>query len=147
MLGNLNKGEIVALLENQVIGRLGCHSQGETYIVPINYIYHDNAIYAHSAKGKKMDMLRANPEVCFQIDQIEDTFRWKSVIVWGKFEELQGEERQQAMQGIIHKIMPLTDASSQGPSHGIDPAERANTIVYRINIKEGTGRFEAHPDL
>ena len=50
MLGELNKKEILDLVENQVIGRLGCYADGETYIVPINYVYRNNAIYLHSGK-------------------------------------------------------------------------------------------------
>ena len=36
MLGDLNKKELIDLLESQVFGRLGCSVDGETYIVPIN---------------------------------------------------------------------------------------------------------------
>jgi len=147
MLGDLNKGQMIALLESQVIGRLACHSEGETYVVPINYVYRNNAIYAHSGPGKKINMLRSNGEVCFQVDQIKDTFSWKSVVLWGTFEELVGEERQQAMQGIIHRIMPLTYRPSQEVSHGIDSEAHQQIIVYKINIKEGTGRFEEHGEM
>lgn len=82
MLGELNKREIIDLLERQFIGRLGCHLNGETYVVPVNYVYQNNAIYAHSGEGKKIEMLRANPEVCFQLDEIDNMFKWKSVILW-----------------------------------------------------------------
>lgn len=144
MLGNLNKREIIDLLESQVFGRLGCHADGETYVVPVNYVYRNDAIYAHTGQGKKLDMLRKNPKVCFQVDEISDTFRWKSVIVWGTFQELTGEERQQAMQGIIHRIMPLTDNPSQHSSHGIPEDQQTSIIVFKIPIVEGTGRFESH---
>lgn len=143
MLGNLNKREIIDLLERQVIGRLGCHADGETYVVPVNYVYRNNAIYAHSGSGKKLDMMRKNPNVCFQVDEISDTFRWKSVIVWGTFEELTGVERQQAMQGIIHRIMPLTDGN-QRSSHAIPDDQQNNIVVFKIPVVEGTGRFESH---
>src|SRR5690606_37549403 len=106
MLGELNKREIIDLLESQFIGRLGCHLNGETYIVPINYVYHNNAIYAHSGEGKKLEMLRANPRACFQVDEIDNMLEWKSVILWGSFEELKGVERQQVMHGLILRIMP-----------------------------------------
>lgn len=144
MLGELSKRQMLDLLEQQVIGRLGCHADGETYIVPINYVYRDNAIYAHSGIGKKINMMRANPKVCFQADEIIDTFRWKSVILWGNYTELAGEKRQQAMQGIIHKIMPLTDRPSEEPSHGINPAEHTNIIVYKIELTSVSGRYESH---
>jgi nitroimidazol reductase NimA-like FMN-containing flavoprotein (pyridoxamine 5'-phosphate oxidase superfamily) len=144
MLGELNKREIIDFLESQFIGRLGCHVNGETYIVPVNFVYQDNAIYAHSGEGKKIEMLRANPRVCFQVDKIDSMFKWKSVILWGTFEELKDEERQRAMQGLILRIMPNTNDSARNPSHAIDPALQDSLIVYRINIEEGTGRFESH---
>lgn len=144
MLGDLNKREIIDLLERQLIGRLGCHADDETYVVPVNYIFRNNAIYAHTGNGKKLEMMRKNPKVCFQVDEIQDTFRWKSVIVWGIFEELTGEERQQAMQGIIHRIMPLTDNKTQHSSHGIATEKHDSLVVFKIPLIEGTGRFETH---
>lgn len=144
MLGNLDKKQLKDLLTAQAIGRLGCHADGETYVVPINYVYRNEAIYAHSGPGKKINMMRANPKVCFQIDEIQDTFRWKSAILWGTYQELAGAERQQALQALIQNIMSKTDTATQTPSHGINPELYDSLIVYRINIDEGTGRYEAH---
>jgi nitroimidazol reductase NimA-like FMN-containing flavoprotein (pyridoxamine 5'-phosphate oxidase superfamily) len=144
MLIDLDKKQIIDLLQRQVIGRLGCHANDETYIIPINYVYRNDSIYAHSGNGKKIEMMRINPKVCFQVDETTDTFRWQSVILWGTFEELNGEDRQQAMQGIIQRIMPLTNRPSEDASHGIDVNLHNNLIVYRIRITEGTGRSEFH---
>ncbi len=146
MLGELNKREIIEFLESKFIGRLGCHLDGETYIVPINYIYQNNAIYAHSGEGKKIEMLRANPKVCFQVDEIDNMFKWKSVILWGTFEELKGQERQQVMQGLIQRILSTTDNPARDLSHAISPALQDSLIVYRINMQEATGRFESHTE-
>lgn len=144
MLGDLNKKQLIDFLERQVIGRLGCHANGETYVIPINYVYRNQTIYAHSGPGKKLDMMRINPKVCFQVDEITDTFRWKSVIAWGNFTELHGAERQQAMQGIIHRIMPLTDRPSEEPSHGIAPENHVHIVVYKIELTAITGKQESH---
>lgn len=144
MLGELNKKEIMDLLAKQVIGRLGCHANDETYIVPVNYVYKDEYIYAHSGSGKKIEMMRQNPKVCFQVDHIADIFSWKSVILWGTYEELFGEERQQAMQALIHRVMPLTTKPSHEPSHAISAEYQDSLIVYKIKINYGSGRFESH---
>ena len=48
------------------------------------------------------------------------------------------------MQGIIHKIMPLTDKPSEEPSHGINPAEHVNIIVYKIELTANSGKYESH---
>lgn len=144
MLGTLNKRDIIDLLERQPIGRLGCHADDETYVVPVNYVYRNNAIYGQTGNGKKLEMMRKNPKVCFQVDEISDTFRWKSVVLWGTFQELTGQERQQAMQGIIHRIMPLADSGARRPSHAIPDDQQNNIVVFKIVVTEGTGRFESH---
>ena len=146
MLGELSKREIITLLESQFIGRIGCHVNGETYIVPVNYVYQNNAIYAQAGEGKKIEMLRANPRVCFQVDEIDSMFKWKSVILWGNFEELNDMERQQVMQGLILRIMPNTNEAGRHPAHAINPQLHDSLIVFRINIEQGSGRFESHDD-
>ncbi|MEJ5995297.1 pyridoxamine 5'-phosphate oxidase family protein [Pedobacter sp. Du54] len=150
MLGELTQNEISALLSKLHIGRLGCQAETEMYIIPINYVYRKNSIYAFSAGGKKIEAMRKNPNVCFQVDEIIDTFRWKSVLLWGKYEEVTDpSERQQAVQALVHRIMPLTDLPSQHPWHGIASVEqdidtKVKTIVYRILIYKSSGRFELH---
>jgi nitroimidazol reductase NimA-like FMN-containing flavoprotein (pyridoxamine 5'-phosphate oxidase superfamily) len=148
MLGILNEKQIEELLKRQVTGRLACHAKGDLYIVPINYNYKDGVIYGHSGPGKKIDMMRENPNVCFEVDETESVFRWHSVIAWGTFEEIKDpDEKQQAMQGLIHRIMPLVDSPADHPSHGITEKEEdidtlIENIVYKIMITRATGRFE-----
>lgn len=145
MLTKLNDKEIEDVLNKQHIGRLGCHADGRTYIVPLNYIYRNGAIYAHSAPGMKIEMMRKNPMACFEVDEIKDTFRWRSVIAWGKFEEIvDPDKKQQAMQGLIHTLMPLTSLADEHPSHGISDHDPSEVIVFKIVLAEKTGRMENH---
>jgi nitroimidazol reductase NimA-like FMN-containing flavoprotein (pyridoxamine 5'-phosphate oxidase superfamily) len=39
MIGDLNFKEVEEVLKDQLIGRIGCHSNGVTYIVPVSYAY------------------------------------------------------------------------------------------------------------
>jgi len=150
MLGKLEQPEIEALLSRQVTGRLGCYAQGTTYIVPINYVYKIGVIYAHSGPGKKIEMMRKNPKVCFEVDDIKNIFSWKSVIAWGTFEEITDiAEQEQTMQALIHRVMPLVEHATDHPSHGItaneyDIGDKIDLIVYKIRIDKVTGRFEHH---
>jgi hypothetical protein len=41
MIGNLNYREIEEVLQDQLVGRGGCHLNGKTYIFPISYTYKD----------------------------------------------------------------------------------------------------------
>jgi len=148
MLGTLTNKEMDDLLSRQVTGRLGCHDRGRTYVVPVNYVYRKGAIYAHSGPGKKIEMMRRRPKVCFEVDDIESIFKWQSVIAWGEFEELTDiAEKEEAMQALTHRIMPFVISPSGHPSHGITESEydvgtRIDVVVYRIRITSKTGRFE-----
>lgn len=148
MLGELNELQIDALLKQQVTGRIACHANGVTYIVPVNYVFDGASVYSHSAEGKKIEMMRKNPEVCFEVDDVNTIFRWQSVIAWGKFEEVTDmTERQRIMQGLIHRIMPFSENPGNHPSHGIIENDTAigtdiELIVYKIVLTKKTGRFE-----
>jgi hypothetical protein len=147
MLGELSENQVDNLLKSQAIGRIGCHSGGITYVVPINYFYDGNFVYGHSAKGRKIEMMRKNPEICFQVDTIQNLNNWQSVIAWGKFEEITDiYEKEQVMQKLINKIVPLTSETGH-PSHGItdndyDIGSTVDLILYKIALNMKTGRFE-----
>jgi hypothetical protein len=149
MLGELDNNTMEELLKTELLGRIGCHNNGITYIVPVHYAYESPYIYAHSASGMKIDLMRRNPEVCFEVDHVENFFNWKSAICWGTFEELTSvEESEQAMQKLIRRIEPyLAKAEDAHPSHGIaDMAHEIGSskelVLYRIKLSKKTGRFE-----
>jgi len=137
VLGELNDNQVEDVLKSQVIGRIGCHVEGITYVVPVTYVYDGIHIYAHSAKGMKIDMMRKNPEVCFEVDTMQNIANWRSVIAWGKFEEIIiKEERQQAMQKLIDRMMRLMTSETAQPTHGLNThaqdAGNQQAILYRI---------------
>ncbi len=148
MLGELSKIQIESLLKEIPVGRIGCHTDGTTYIVPVNYVYENSIVYAHSADGLKINMMRKNPEVCFQVDAIDDLLNWESVICWGKFEEItELHEKTEAMQKLINWLMPLIKGETGQPSHGFtseasEIGDKVELILYKITLVKKTGRFE-----
>ena len=142
MFGELTPSEIDQLLIEQVIARLGCHDGGTTYVVPITYAFHDGAIIGHSSDGRKLRMMRANPNVCIEVDQMSDLGNWRSVIAWGRFEELAGEAALAARHALVHRLQPLIAIGSSPPSHGMERRDVGDAVVYRINLTSRTGRFE-----
>jgi nitroimidazol reductase NimA-like FMN-containing flavoprotein (pyridoxamine 5'-phosphate oxidase superfamily) len=148
MLRALNDTQIEDLLKEQLIGRIGCHSAELMYIVPVNYVYEGGNIYCHSAKGMKIDMMRENAQVCFEVDHIKDMTNWQSVIAWGKFEEISDmDEKQQVLQKLSDRITPYILDDSVTPEHGFvdeesDVGTTIELIMYKIIISKKTGRFE-----
>jgi len=148
MLRELNDTQIEALLNQELIGRIGCQSAGVIYIVPVNYVYDGANIYCNSAKGMKIDMMRENPEICFEVENIKDITNWQSVIAWGKFEEItEMAEKQIVLQKLTDRITPFMIDDSVTREHGFadkesDIGTTVELIIYKIIVHKKTGRFE-----
>ena len=149
MLGTLNSEQIEQILRSEVIGRIGCHANGKTYVVPITYAYDGERVICHTSQGMKIQMMRSNPEVCFEVEQVDNLANWRSVIAWGKYEELQGEASKKAMRLLIERVMPIMASTTVHPSHaeealreGKDYQPSPQTVIFSIHLSEKTGRFE-----
>lgn len=147
MFGKLNSEQIENVIANNFIGRLGCHADDKTYVVPISYAYDGQFIYARTFEGMKISMMRKNPKVCFQIDEMNNMANWKSVVIWGTFEELNGQkERNDGLEKLVSRMLPgiaseTVKLSPQWPFPTND-FKKIKGIIFRIKLLEKTGRFE-----
>jgi len=149
MLGELSPQEIEELLRSEMTGRIGCHAEGRTYVVPITYAYEGGDVYCHTPEGLKLRMMRKNPVVCFEVDRIKDMGNWRSVIATGRFEELSGRDAIAAMDVLIKRFVAVERPDQPHPSYVFreSEAEPSRTdgreiVIFRIRIAEKTGRFE-----
>ena len=148
MLGTLSAGEIEDLLGTEVVARIGCHAEGRTYVVPVTYAYDGDGVLIQSADGLKLRMMRENPQVCVEVDHIDDLANWRSVIAWGHFEELFGDDATAALARIRVRLQPLlvseTMPGSETLAEGETRVRRGNghVSIYRIHLLKKTGRFE-----
>ena len=80
--------EIDQFLTCARVGRLGVSLKDGPYIVPVGYVYSNGKIFFHTCnKGLKMDSIRRNPNVCFEVDEaLSDASMFKSVIAFGTAE-------------------------------------------------------------
>lgn len=148
MLGTLSSEIIEEVLKSSLVGRIGCHADAETYVVPISYAYDGTYIYCHTHDGKKTAMMRKNPGICFQTDEMKDMANWKSVIIQGKFEEVtEAADRSAAMQTLLNRYLPIissvtTHLGEHWPFQS-DNVTDITGIIFRIVIKEKSGRYES----
>jgi nitroimidazol reductase NimA-like FMN-containing flavoprotein (pyridoxamine 5'-phosphate oxidase superfamily) len=125
------------LLRKQNLGRLGCSGGGEPYVVPVHYHFDDEDVYVHSTYGRKIEIMRANPHVCLQADEIVDPFNWRSVIAFGVFEEVgDPAEKDRILTAMFKRLPHLTPVESEVR------ASMSETIVFRIRIGRVTGVCE-----
>jgi nitroimidazol reductase NimA-like FMN-containing flavoprotein (pyridoxamine 5'-phosphate oxidase superfamily) len=144
----LSEDEILSVLIRGQYGHLGCHAHGKTYVVPISFAWDGRRIVGMTTEGMKVLMMREDPFVCVQIDEVKDLAHWQSVIVWGKFTELSGVERAQAAGLLIDRYgtafaeegFDARSGRNVTPSR-MDGKEKP-VIVYAIEVEEKSGRAE-----
>lgn len=146
MLGELNPDQIEHVLRTEVIGRIGCYAEGRIYVVPITYVYDGHNVYGHSAEGQKVRMMRSNPNVCFEVDHMNNMANWQSVVAQGTYDELTDGVATAALQLLISRLQPLIASETSAPAHELDQhaadAAGRRAVVYRIQLAERSGRFE-----
>lgn len=140
MLGELTASDIERVLDENIIGRIGCHAFGKTYVVPITYAYDGTFVYVQGREGMKLHMMRSNPHVCFEVDAMDALANWESVIAHGTFEELHGELASLAWHLLVDR---LDNRAAQPPGDTVHPkAGKVPAVLYRLRLTEKSGRFE-----
>src|SRR5262245_44534898 len=95
MISRMGETESRALLSEKITGRLGCSDRDKPYVIPVNYLFDGECIYVHALPGRKINVLRANPNACLQVDEIKDSYNWRSVIAFGHYEEIVNENERE----------------------------------------------------
>ena len=133
------QGEITALLLRGTYGHLGCSRDDNPYVVPMNYVFDAQFIYFFTTEGTKTEYMAANHKVCFQVEEITDERRWRSVMVTGQAERITAPaETERAMGLIVERNPTLTPALNVTE---VGAWTRLNRIViYRIHPDAFYGR-------
>jgi nitroimidazol reductase NimA-like FMN-containing flavoprotein (pyridoxamine 5'-phosphate oxidase superfamily) len=143
ILEKLTEAECLGVLARGRLGRLACARENQPYIVPIYFAYQQPYVYAFTTPGKKVEWMRDNPRVCLEVDGVEDTEHWMSVIVFGRYEELgkmpEWEDPSLRAVELLNK-----DAGWWEPGCASnrlrEPAPPLTPVFYRIRIDRISGR-------
>lgn len=139
----MNAQENAAVVMDGRLARLACAQDGQPYVVPIHYAFADHNLYSFSMPGQKIDWMRQNPKVCVQVDDLASARDWKSVIVYGVFEELADRigtkiERDRAW-SLLEKHANWWEPGGLKPL--MPPlAGTSAHLFFRIRIESMTGR-------
>jgi nitroimidazol reductase NimA-like FMN-containing flavoprotein (pyridoxamine 5'-phosphate oxidase superfamily) len=147
MLGTLTDTQMDDLLNRQAIGRLGYHDDRKCYVTPVTYAFDGKYIYGQTNEGLKLNIIRNNPYVCFEVDAILNMANWESVILWGHFEELQNDTAKKAREYFYNSLLDQLTSTTihlKKPDYTNDENDRnlIKHIMFRIGVSERTGRFE-----
>ena len=139
--------EMELLLERMPVGRLAVTTEDGPYIVAVNYMYFEGSIYFHSGlAGRKMEALRADPRVCFMVDEVGPQVLWeqgcgisqvyKSVVCFGKAEFVEGQVKKRGiLESMVQKYVPSSYPFSTMKDQNVE-----RTAVVKIVIESMTGK-------
>ena len=75
--------EIRAIMTEAQVCRLGMCDGPEPYVVPMNYGLGEGCLYLHCAfEGRKIEILKVNPRVCFEMDLLREIRRSETGCGW-----------------------------------------------------------------
>ncbi|MFZ1687884.1 MAG: pyridoxamine 5'-phosphate oxidase family protein [Flavobacteriales bacterium] len=144
MIAELNNEQMDTVLRSECVCHLGCHADGETYVVPLTYAYDGSSFFCHSADGTKTRMMRKNPQVCVEVYCMQDMAHWQSVIAKATFVELEGADARDATDFLEQRLAPLMTTTTSGLIHSERGHDRkgAVPITFRLDLYDKTGRYE-----
>ena len=105
------------------------------------YAYDGNSVYVASIAGQKIEMMRENSHVCFEVDTYAAA-GWRSAIVQGVFEELEEADIPTALALLAQRFG--RDGAEGHPRRRRETHGRP-TVCFRIDIQTVTGRAIRRP--
>ncbi|MBQ2854945.1 MAG: pyridoxamine 5'-phosphate oxidase family protein [Oscillospiraceae bacterium] len=146
--------EIREILDTAKVLHLGLAVDNEPYVVPLNYGYtmEDGklTLYLHGAnQGKKLDMIRANPNVFFELDCGRMPFEGKVPCQYGMvYSSVMGRGTARIVEDVEEKMQAMTILMKTQTGKDFSFNERLVSIVavIRIDVSEYTAKHRPLPE-
>ena len=146
--------EIARILETGKVLHLGLAVDNEPYVVPMNYghTFEDGklTLYLHSAlRGKKLDMMRANPNVFFEIDCDHMPFEGNLPCQYGMvYSSIMGRGKAHFVEDVEEKKQAMTHLMKTQTGKDFSFEDRLVSIVavIRIDVEEYTAKHRPLPE-
>ena len=136
---------VESIVKRAQVCRIAFSQDDVPYIVPMIFGYKDSAVYLHSVpEGKKIDILKANPNVCFEVDVDQELvkadtacdwgMRYRSVIGFGKARIIEDtEDMKKALDIIMEHYSP--GETDEYPSSMLEHMTVIRIDLHTVSIK------------
>ena len=146
--------EIQHILDTAKVLHLGLAVDNEPYIVPMNYGYTMDGekltVYLHSAvRGKKLDMIRANPKVFFEVECDLIPFEGRVPCQYGlSYSSLMGRGDARIVEDVEEKMeaMSILMKTQTGKDFPFEDRLVSIVSVIRIDVAEYTAKHRPVPE-
>jgi len=164
LLGRLeikSKEKIIEFLDKEHVGRIASIDEnGFPQIIPMNFVFLDDAIYMHShTKGEKLENVTRNEKVGFEVDReleflpsyfedpkdasLADTL-YISVVIKGKGEIVKDKkEKTNALNGLLKKYQP--EGKYEPISHEMEVLDEV--AIIKVTPDSMRGKYKIGQNL
>jgi nitroimidazol reductase NimA-like FMN-containing flavoprotein (pyridoxamine 5'-phosphate oxidase superfamily) len=143
----LERSEIDAILRRATVVFISMCDHDRPYVVPMDFGYDGVCLYLHSAReGRKVEILRKNPRVCFAAAPDHEIVPGKTACAWtARYRSVVGEGVARFCESAEEKrrgLDALMSRYAKGPFDYPDAA-LARTAVIKVEIMELSGKQSA----
>lgn len=141
--------QIEAIIRQAKVCRLAMSDNNQPYVVPMSFGYRDSNLYFHCAKeGRKLDILKVNPRVCFEIDINDELVTAELACNWGmKYQSVIGFgtasivlDREEKLSALDIIMQQYTDQKE----HEYSEKVLEHTLVIKVAIASMTGKTSGY---
>ena len=149
-----DENQIMAILDAGKVLHLGLAVDNEPYVVPMNYGYTKEngklVMYLHSAvRGKKLDMIRINPKVFFEIDCDLVPFESDLPCQYGlSYSSVMGKGIARIVDDVEEKkkAMSILMKTQTGKEFSFEDRLVSIVAVIRIDVSDYTAKHRPVPE-
>lgn len=145
--------DMLAMLEHMPVLRLGLNYEGLAYIVPVNYgyIHEPLTFYVHSScKGKKIELLRLNPHISFELDGAHRLIQADEACGYSfAYDSIMGQATVQFIEDKVEKIEALNHLMfkhTQKNDWTYADASLDRVCVFKLDVTQWSAKRHLHPD-
>ena len=80
IIHDMSRQEVAGMLSEINIGYLACSVENKPYVVPLRFVHSGGYLYSLTSEGKKMDLMRGNPNVCINFSDVHGTNKCEQLI-------------------------------------------------------------------
>ena len=147
--------EIIKILDNSKVLRLGLVDGDEAYVVPMNYGYTlvdgKLTLWLHGARrGRKLDLIRANPKVFFEMECGIQPFEGEIACKYGiEYSSIMGRGKAEIVEDIETKKAALSHLmkTQTGKDFEFEDKMAAVVSIIRIDVSEFTAKHRPAPKM
>ena len=146
--------QIRHILDTAKVLHLGLAVDNEPYVVPMNYGYTEEdgklVLYLHSAlKGRKLDMMAANPNVFFELECDRMPFEGTLPCQYGMvYSSVMGRGKARIVEDVEEKMkaMSILMKTQTGEDFTFNEKLVSIVAVIRIDVEEHTAKHRPLPE-